>query len=199
MAALKFLLPALHHVHDKLERMTIASDLAASLGIESGLVLEHFRKAAAERRETTPPAPQDSTRPAEKMLLNLLIRNPEARQPLIGELKSLPAVGQFASSRVFQAVFALHESGSRITFADVHARLEDDDRHLLEVLLSNDTEEASLSLEQGMRCLLSLREQEARGRAAAMKARIREAERSGNLAEALRLTAELKGMEKARG
>ena len=198
VAALQFLLPALHRVHDKLERMTVANDLAGYLGVDSGLVLEHFRKAAAERRESAPPPPKDPTRPAEKILLNLLIRNAEAREPLIRELKPLAAIAGFASSRVFQAVFALHESGSRITFADVHARLEENDRALLEVLLSNDTEETSLSLEQGMRCLQSLQEQEARGRAAAMKARIREAERSGNMAEALRLMAELKGMEKAR-
>ena len=51
VAALQFLLPAIQRVSDKLERAAIADDVASYLGVEPGLVLDHFKKAAMERRE----------------------------------------------------------------------------------------------------------------------------------------------------
>ena len=50
----QFLLPAIQGLSDKIERVSVANDLASYLGIESGLVLEHFRKMAADRVEHAP-------------------------------------------------------------------------------------------------------------------------------------------------
>ena len=50
MDAFKFLLASIDKIGDKLERAAIASDLAGYLGVEPGLVLEQFKRAAAERR-----------------------------------------------------------------------------------------------------------------------------------------------------
>src|SRR5712692_757527 len=50
MDAFKFLLPAVQKISDKLERAAIASDLAGYLGVEPGLVLDQFKRAAADRR-----------------------------------------------------------------------------------------------------------------------------------------------------
>jgi hypothetical protein len=44
VSALQFLLPAIQRVSDKLERAAIAGDLAGYLGVEPGLVLDHFKK-----------------------------------------------------------------------------------------------------------------------------------------------------------
>src|ERR1019366_3474935 len=44
-----FLLPAIQWLNDKLERVSVANDIASYLGVESGFVLEHFRKMAADR------------------------------------------------------------------------------------------------------------------------------------------------------
>jgi DNA primase len=49
MDAFKFLLPAVQKISDKLERAAIASDLAGYLGVEPGLVLEQFKRAATDR------------------------------------------------------------------------------------------------------------------------------------------------------
>ena len=49
MDAFKFLLPAVQKISDKLERAAVASDLAGYLGVEPGLVLDQFKRAAAER------------------------------------------------------------------------------------------------------------------------------------------------------
>lgn len=200
VAAFQFLLPAVQRLHDKLERLAVVNDMAGYLGVDSGLVLENFRKAAAERRETAIAAPPKVPTPfAEKILLNLLIGKPEECGQLVTELKMIPAVEQFTTRRIFQTVFALHETGARVSLAEVHARLEESDRDLLTaVLLSGETGESSLTLEQGLACLRSLQRSEIETQRTAVKARMIEAERGGNLAEALRLDKELKGLERSR-
>jgi DNA primase len=45
----QFLLPAIQGLNDKIERVSVANDLASYLGVESGLVLEHFRKMTGRR------------------------------------------------------------------------------------------------------------------------------------------------------
>ena len=53
VAGFQFLLPAIQRLSDKLERLAVVNDVAGYLGVDAGLVLENFRKAAAERREKT--------------------------------------------------------------------------------------------------------------------------------------------------
>src|SRR5712691_8420723 len=50
MDAFKFLLPAVQRIPDKLERAAVANDLAGYLGVDPGLVLEQFKRAATDRR-----------------------------------------------------------------------------------------------------------------------------------------------------
>ena len=57
IAGLQFLLPSIQRVSDKLERATIAEEVASYLGVDRGLVLEQFRKIATERGA---PVPQPS-------------------------------------------------------------------------------------------------------------------------------------------
>src|SRR5258706_1825180 len=80
VAAFQFLLPAIHRLTDKIERSAIAGDVAGYLGVDSGLVLENFRKAAIDRREKTLAAPPKPMRPDEIILLNLFLNSEEARQ-----------------------------------------------------------------------------------------------------------------------
>ena len=96
VAAFQFLLPAIHRLTDKIERTAIAGDVAGYLGVDSGLILENFRKAATDRREKTLAAPPEPIRHDEKILLNLFLSSEEARAKLIPELKTLAAVEQFA-------------------------------------------------------------------------------------------------------
>ena len=54
--AFKFLLPAVQKITDKLERAATVNDLASYLGVDPGLVLDQFKKAAADRRAPVPQA-----------------------------------------------------------------------------------------------------------------------------------------------
>ncbi|MCL5742729.1 MAG: toprim domain-containing protein [Acidobacteria bacterium] len=192
VAALQFLMPAIQRLSDKLERVAVANDVAGYLGVDAGLVLEHFRKAVVERREQVVKPPEEPLRPDERILLNLLLSNPEARAELIPQLAEEPAVREFRTARIFRTLFSLHQGGSRIGFNEVHDRLEESDRSLLAAaVLVQDCDESALSLDQGRECLRSLARSAQQTELAALKARVREAERSGNMAKALQLAEQL--------
>jgi DNA primase len=192
VSAFQFLLPAIQRIGDKIERMAVANDVAAYLGIEVGLVLENFRKAALERRDHQALSRPEPISAREKVLLNLLLLNAEARDRLIPELKRLPALENFATRRVLLTLISLHETGVPITFDELDARLEKADRSLLaSAVLAEETEERALSLEQGEACLRALRASSHAAQLLDLKERIKSAERAGNLVEALRLNTEL--------
>jgi DNA primase len=197
VAGFQFLLPAIRRLPDKIERMAIANDVAGYLGVDAGLVLENFRKSAMDRRDRkVAPAPEP-LRADEKILLNLLVSSSEARKELIARLEKLPAVERFATKRIFRALFALDASGEPVTYEQLHARLEEVDQNLLAAaVLQDETNEAVISLRQGVECMRSLERSGVQAQVAALKARVKEAERAGNLTEALRLAEVLHQLER---
>ena len=197
VAGFQFLLPAIQRLPEKIERVAVANDVAGYLGVDAGLVLENFRKAAMDRRDKKVAPAREPLRADEKILLNLLVSNVEVRQELIPELERLPAVEQFATRRIFKALFALHGGGT-VTYEELHARLEESDQELLaSAVLRDETDGSAVSLSLGVECLRSLQRSSLKTQVAALKARVKEAERSGNLHEALRLAEELHHLERA--
>jgi DNA primase len=202
MAGFQFLLPAIQRLPEKIERVAIANDVAGYLGVDAGLVLENFRKAAMDRRDKKVAPIREPLRADEKILLNLLLSNEEARAELVPRLEQLPALEQFATRRIFKALFALQADG-RFGYDELHARLEESDRELLasavlqDEMPQDETNSFAVSLELGEQCLHSLEHSGFKARVATLKARVKEAERSGNLNEALRLAEELHRLERA--
>jgi len=194
VAVLQFLLPALQRISDRLERMAVANDVAAYVGVDRGLVLDRFRKAVAQRQETRFEQAPFTLRSDERLLLNAVLAGPELRGEVIGPLKGLAAVGRLASRRIFQAVFALDEAGGQFSFDEVNARLEEADQNLLaEAVLSNN---AVASREEVLAALESMRRSEEQDRRGQLKVRIKQLERAGNWAEALQVTEELQVLER---
>jgi DNA primase len=197
VAAFQFVLPAVQKVPDKLERLATVNDLAAQMGVETGAVLESFRKAAVERREKTLAPAIEPVRPVEKILLNLLLNSEEARERFIPELLEMAAVEQFATRRIFQALFTIYRSGGAASFAELHARLDERDQSLLtSAVLADEYCEQALSIDQGMACIQQLERVDQETRRASLKARVKEAERAGNVGEAIRLAQELTQLER---
>jgi DNA primase len=195
VAVLEFLLPKVQRISDPLERMTIANDVAGYLGVSQGMVLDRFKKAVTVRDETTIRQPRSPLRHDERMLLNALLTDAELRAVLIEPMKELETLDTLPSRRLFQAIFALDDSGGRVGFDEVNARLEADDQNLLaQAVLSDDSE---VSREDVMAALGSLRRTEDHNRRVQLKARIGELERAGKYEEALRVTMELQGLEKS--
>src|ERR1019366_3391321 len=87
VAVLQFLMPAVERISDRLERMTIAHDVAGYPGVERGMVLDSFRRAVAERRDKPLEGPRGALRHDARMLFNALLAQPGLGGGGIGELK----------------------------------------------------------------------------------------------------------------
>jgi DNA primase len=199
VAGLKFLLPAIQRVSDKLERAAVASDVASYLGVGAGLVLEQFRKAAAHRSEQPVRPVEERVRADEKILINVLLARPDRRSRVLPRLKSLTIIEQLRSSRIFQTMFQLEEAGEDWDYAALQTRLEEKDSHLLASLVFADSiSEQDVSIEQAEACVRTLENSEREARVSALRLQAKEAERAGNIEEALRLSEELNRIGKVR-
>ncbi len=196
ISALQFLLPAVQKISDRLERMTVANDLAGYMGVEKSLVLDTFLRSAAGRADNLIELPKSAVPADEKGVVNTILSNAEGRDELIAELGEMD-IAALDTRRILQAAIAVLASGAPVTFDAVSARLEDNDRRMLaEIAFAEDPASEEFGLDWGRQCLDRLRQKGERQRVALLKARIHEAERAGNLAEAMRLMQELGRLEK---
>jgi DNA primase len=195
VAVLNFLLPKVQTIGDPLERMTIANDVAGYIGIDRGMVLDHFKKAASDRNEHVIQRPASPLRHDERMLLIALLTQAEGRAEILGQMRVLETIETLPSRRIFHAIFALEDSGGRIGFEEVYARLEEADQNMLAQAVLN--EDGEISPEEVMASVESLRRSEQQYLRVQLKAKISESERAGKFDEAVRLTMELQGIEKA--
>jgi DNA primase len=192
VSALQFLLPSIQRVSDKLERAALAADVASYLAVEPGLVLDHFKKAAAERREKPLASNAEPVRAVERILLNSILLSPETRAEILPRLKAVPAVGQFSTGRIFEAIFSLAAAQADFKFADLEARLAEGDRKVLAAaVFADELGKDHYGLAQAQACLEKLEEEQLDARKNLLRSRLKEAERSGDLAEAFRLAEEL--------
>jgi DNA primase len=197
---LKFLLPAVQRVHDRLERMAIANAVAGYIGVDRGLVLDSFLKNVSDRKESTIRQPKEPVRVDEKGLLSVLLSGVNGRELLLADLEKLDILDRLATRRIYQAVLGIHSSGANLTFDAVSSRLEPEDQSALaEAILSEEVEGREITLEYGRQCLESLRRSDDQGRCRDLKVRIREVERAGNTAEVMRLLKELQSLERSAG
>jgi len=194
VAVLNFLLPKVQSITDQLERMTIANDVAAYIGVDRGMVLDHFRKAVSERNEKTIERPKSPLRHDERMLLIALLTDAALRSDIIGPLRSLETIETLPSRRIFQAIFALDEAGGRVGFDEINGRLEEADQNLLAHTVLNDDSE--ISQEEVSAAMESMQRSERQHIRVRLKTRIGESERAGRLDEAMRLTVELQALER---
>jgi DNA primase len=198
VAVLKTLAPIVERIADRVERMAVANDLAAYVGVAPGVVLDSFRRTVADRREARIEAPKQQLRADEKGLLHVLLSDLGGREELLPELKSVEILDRLATGRIYRAIIAAHAAGAAVAFDTIGARLEDSDRGLLaDLALSEDADRHEMSVDYGRECLASLRRSEEGARREEMKTRIKQAERAGNLTEALRLAQEMQEWERS--
>ncbi len=193
--AFQFLLPPILRVTDKLERKMIANDLASYLGVDSGAVLEHFRKAANDRKAAPAVAAQKAVPipHVERILLRSFVNHAEIREALSERLEAI--VGRMTLLNIFRALLAAGDP----SFAELEARLEEKDIALLhQVFLADEMGEDTFTVEEAERCLKRLEGDDFNGRVGELRAEVKRAEREGNLEEALRFNAELQELEKQR-
>ena len=183
----QFLLPAIQSLRDKIERVSVANDLASYLGIESGLVLEHFRKMAADKNEKpmTPPK-ADPAKATDRILLPLLLSNDEARAELISALRDVRGWQQTSTARIYQTLIAMHDASETVNFNALRERLDAEEQERLGgIVLEAATE--SVGAEDGLACIERMRRDDRGATQRDLKARIKAAEREGRIDEAFEL------------
>lgn len=190
----QFLLPAIQGLSDKLERVAVANDLASYLGVESGLVLEHFRKVAADRTDRTPAPKSDPAHATERILLPLLVSDDEARGRLVEEMRDLPALRQTGTFAIVEILMQMHDAGETVNFNSLHARLNGVQQDQLAAIVLDAGAAGGATLEDGLACLEALRKGDRNTVIRELKNRIRQAEREGRLQEAMALAQELSSL-----
>ncbi len=188
--AFQALVPSIQELSDKLARVTYANDLASYLGIEQGLVLEHFRKLAADRVERSPVPKADPSRATDRILLPLLVNDSDARAQLAGRLRDLPALRQLPTSPIFELLIAMHDAGEAVSFNALHERLHPSLQESLAAIVL-DSHAGGATLEDGLACIDALLRADREITLRELKTRIKSAEREGRFAEAIELTQQL--------
>ena len=198
----KMLWPAVLKIHDKLEQAAVAADLAAYLGIDTAPVLARFKKEATDRRAAQKPAPKKAEPVAavETILLNALIASAEVRAEILPQLTP-ELTADFVTKEIFETLRIMTESGAGVTFSGLDARLSAGLQTLLHsVVAADDISDDSVSLEMARSCLKRLEGSATKRRMDELRARVKSAEREGQVTEALAWMAELGRLEKeARG
>jgi len=193
-AVFQSLLPAIQRIPDKIERVGLVNDVAGYLGLDTGLVLEQFRKAAADRKTSPIKAPRPQLPKMERILLRCLLESEEARLEVLSRLKEPAVAEKLQARKIFEAIGALED---RFSYGALEARLEEADRDLLaSMVFADEVSETKISVEQAVACLSQLDAELRTSERTALKSRIREAEQAGNLAEAFGFTEQLRKLEK---
>jgi DNA primase len=198
MEAFRYLLPSVQKIGDKLERAAIANDLAGYLGVDAGLVLEQFKKAATDRRAGAKAAPQaPASVPAiERILLNAAISSAEVRIEIL-PLLTKDLMAGFQTRGIFETLRLMVEAGAGVTFSGLEARLSPGEQSLLHAMMAaDDTSDDALSLELARACLRRLESGELKRRIDELRTRVKSAEREGQVQQALEWMTELGRLEK---
>jgi len=192
----ELLWPALRLVPDRLSRAAILSDLAEYLKVEPEVLRREMRRASQQE-----PKGASGTKlvvPAkEKLLLGLLLGQPEIRQELASRLEPLGAIREWASWPVLEKVIQLERNHPGWTLEELLGRLEERYRDVVhELVFADEMGEAEDARRQAEAFVQELERQERERQLRRLKREVEEAERRGDLATALRMMEELERLRR---
>jgi DNA primase len=198
--ALRFLLPAVHRIPDKIERAGVADDLASYLGVERGMVLDAFKKAALDRRQQDVKVSPAPLMPAERILLRTLLHHPELRPAVLPRVRALHNLTRLRSKSLLLVMGSLWELQPDFGYADLEPRLEANDAALLsEVVFADEIPETEDTEAARANAMASLETLEMEGRTASLdslRQQIRQAQQKGDMQAALVLLEQLDRLQR---
>jgi DNA primase len=197
-AALKSLLKYIHMMPDRIDRSAVADDTAARIGIDRGLVLDEFRKAATERREARDRSKEEPPLDAnERILIYALLSRGDLALYAAGKLMEAGGIERFRSRRIIEAAQRIVEGGAMPTVDSLGARLVPEDLEMLHrMTLEDDPYSGDVSQEQVDQVLTRLRTTAMKARLQELARAASEAEKAGDVQQALRLMEERVKIEK---
>jgi DNA primase len=184
---LKFLLPAVERIPDKLERAAVADEVAGYLNIDRGLVLDQFRKTAMKGHNEAASNHQPTISRTERIMLRSLLAGREIREILVPQLRSSPLLPGWTTRNILQVLFSLHDSDPDFAFPDIEGRLEDRDKSLLLAVVFADNTDETFTPEQALTYLGIVQADERQAEINQIRLQLKQAERLGQMEEALRL------------
>lgn len=195
--AFKSIQPAIEQVHDPVERSAIATEMADYFKIERDVVWKNMRRAGttqpAARQEISSAIP-----PNEKLLVSCLLGSEEARAAIKHYLTGTNVLRILELRQIFETALALDSEGIAFSLEALASRLEPRlQRIVTDLSFSDIAVDESRAAEQALECLRALEAKSIDAECEALKRRIRESEKSGNLSEAMRLAAELDKIRRA--
>jgi DNA primase len=193
------LLPSIRRISGRLERAAVATEVAEYLGVDRSLVLKEFRATPGSSRATSSqPSKENGASMSERVLLRSLLTDPEVRETLIVPLGASEVVRTWPAWPVIRAVIELTDAGDAVTYAAVEARLADESQKILlsTAIFADNSSGEIFSRDQARSYVGVLEANDAKLRAEGLRARLKQAERSGNMEEALRLNAELTALQR---
>jgi len=192
--AVKYLLPSVQRLANRYERAAVAEELASHLRIDKSFLFEQLRLSGESgRREARPAARGPVVPPVEKLLLRCLVHSEDARREVLPRLEEAMFAAPLVTQGILRALAAL---GAGFDLDQLRGRLTEAENGLLAAALFADEAtieqlDTQLGATQALACLDKLDAFGRDSRRNALKERIRAAEQSGDLGEALRLTQEL--------
>ncbi len=192
--AFKFLSPSIHGLHDQIERAAVAQDIANYLGLEKGLVLDQFRKLALDRTSRQPQKQADPARATDRILLAILLTEPDAREQLLASLRHLNSWRRFPTSAFYEMLLGMQENGDPISYETLNARLQPSQQELLASIVLARDDTPPPSVDDAFSCVTALERGEMENTVREMKDAIRTAEREGRVSEAFELMHQLAAM-----
>jgi hypothetical protein len=178
-----------YDLRDKIKRVAIANELAEHLRVDSGLVLEQFRRAAAERREKPLQATaetEDRWAPGETLLLRCLLHSGEARSEMLEEVLELAAQQNLPSRPILEALRMVTAHTDALDYVALEGRLQAKEQQLLSQLIFSSGAEHS-SLAEAREFFAALRRQAWEARHRDLRREIADAENNGDQARVLEL------------
>ena len=201
MEAFKFLMGHVNRISDKLERAAVANDMAEHLGVDArtgaGAVQENRQSTSGRRGPTSKGATKEpaSVPAIEKILLNAVIGSAEVRVEILPQLTA-DLMTEFATREIFDTLRQMSDADAGITFSGLEARLPPPLQSLLhDMIAADDISDEALSLELARACLRRLESGAMKRRIDELKARVKSAEREGQVEQALAWMAELGRLE----
>lgn len=195
--------PAITRIPNSLERLAVANEIAAYLGVDAGTIRDGFRKQEAVKRvEKAAPNPLAAISDSERTLLKGIFEDESVRRVVLEWLKPHPVLETLATRGLFKAMMALADGGGTWGFSELEARLKENDRALLAALIladkASERETEGFTAQQAAACLAALDQVWRKQEILRLDLQIKQAERDRDLTLAMQLMQERKRLERGR-
>ncbi len=205
--AINFLLPHLQRVPHRITRDELASDIAQKVGIDSTVLRQELKHAAAARSSSIQVAPVAQVTQAERILIRALAASEVREESHVSDRSGEDSALDLRR----QAQFTLSNEGLHIGLATesllqalldaergadpMSVEVSDSDRQLMAATLMQEEEELTEELLEN--ALAALRRRQLERHQQQLKARISEAERSNDVSALMQLVQEKQKIDRA--